>query len=317
MQREAWEILAALQDEPWNLFEFLELPIHVIDLDRYQIVYANKCSKNLLGEATGKKCWQVFHNSKQGPCSFCSKKQLFAEGNERQGTFVWEMQMTRTGRWYEMMEKAVSLIDGRPAKLQIAWDITERKEREAAQLQEKEKLEILLGKCSEQLQKTSTMLGRKEKELQKVSSQFKKQAVEFDTANIALKVMMDKFRQQENEFEQKVVSNIKYLIFPYMEILERHLVGREAAVYHRILKENLTKLSSSFSTKISAEIVGLTPREIQVADLIKEGRSTKEIAELLNLSVSTVECFRDHMRKKLGIKNKKVNLRSFLLSKFK
>ena len=61
----------------------------------------------------------------------------------------------------------------------------------------------------------------------------------------------------------------------------------------------------------------LTPREIQVAELIKEGKTTKEIAAMFNLSNSTVECFRDNIREKLDIKNKKVNLRSFLLSKFK
>ena len=147
--------------------------------------------------------------------------------------------------------------------------------------------------------------------------QLKRQAVEFDTANIALQVMLDRFRRHESDLEEKIVCNIKYLIFPYLDVLERHLAGREAASYFDLLKENLLKLSCSFSQKLSSEMVELTPREIQVADLIKDGRTTKEIAVILNLSVSTVECFRDNMRKKLGIKNKKVNLRSFLLSKFK
>jgi len=61
----------------------------------------------------------------------------------------------------------------------------------------------------------------------------------------------------------------------------------------------------------------LTPREIQVADLIRNGRSNKEIAALLFLSVGTVEFYRDRIRNKLDIKNKKTNLRAYLNYQFK
>jgi DNA-binding NarL/FixJ family response regulator len=81
-----------------------------------------------------------------------------------------------------------------------------------------------------------------------------------------------------------------------------------------IIKENINEITSSFSRKLKLEFDNLTPRVIQVADLIKQGRTNKEIARLLNITGSGVDHHRRNLRKKLNIKNKKINLRSHLLS---
>jgi DNA-binding CsgD family transcriptional regulator len=57
-----------------------------------------------------------------------------------------------------------------------------------------------------------------------------------------------------------------------------------------------------------------SPNELQVANLIRQGKTSKEVARLLNLSIRTVDSYRDSIRKKLGLKNKKVNLRTYLAS---
>jgi DNA-binding CsgD family transcriptional regulator len=73
-------------------------------------------------------------------------------------------------------------------------------------------------------------------------------------------------------------------------------------------------ISSSFLQKLKIIHYKLTGREIEIAALVKEGKSTKEIAERVNISAKTVEFHRNRLREKLGLKKKKVNLRSHLLT---
>ncbi|OGR04797.1 MAG: hypothetical protein A2511_12860 [Deltaproteobacteria bacterium RIFOXYD12_FULL_50_9] len=143
------------------------------------------------------------------------------------------------------------------------------------------------------------------------------QAQELSEANIALKVLLDHSRRTESELRDKMLTNIENLTIPYLNQLENYVTQVEGHSQLNLVKNSIKDLATSFSGKLSSPVLGLTPREIQVADLIRNGRSNKEIAALLFLSVGTVEFYRDRIRNKLDIKNKKTNLRAYLNYQFK
>jgi PAS domain S-box-containing protein len=132
--------------------------------------------------------------------------------------------------------------------------------------------------------------------------------------NIALRVILRESEITKNELEQNVLSNIKDLLLPYVTELGTRLLVEEQQFFLDIIKANINEITSSFSRKLKLEFADLTPREIQVADLIKQGRTNKEIARLLNITASGVDFHRRNLRKKLNIKGKRINLRSHLLS---
>jgi DNA-binding CsgD family transcriptional regulator len=116
------------------------------------------------------------------------------------------------------------------------------------------------------------------------------------------------------DLEGKMVSNVRELVFPYLAKLNNgKLPDKEKAVVN-IIESNLKDMMSPFARSLTSKYLGLTPTEIQVANLIKQGKTTKDIAKLNHLSPRTIEFHRDNIRTKLGIKNKKVNLRTYLLS---
>ncbi|MCL2457601.1 MAG: helix-turn-helix transcriptional regulator [Desulfobulbus sp.] len=83
-----------------------------------------------------------------------------------------------------------------------------------------------------------------------------------------------------------------------------------------ILRTNIEELTAPFADEVSAKLNRLTPAEIQVANLVKLGKRTKEIAEIMRLSPGTVSIHRKNIRKKLELTHKKTNLRTMLSTSF-
>ena len=110
------------------------------------------------------------------------------------------------------------------------------------------------------------------------------------------------------------MSNIEELIEPYLEKIKRTGLDNKQQSLISVLESNLKDIASQFSSSLSSKLLKLSPTEIQVANLVKQGRSTKEIAGLMNLASTTVATHRRNIRKKFGISDKKTNLRTYLLS---
>lgn len=133
-------------------------------------------------------------------------------------------------------------------------------------------------------------------------------------ANTALKVLLKKREEDKKDFSEKILFNIKELILPYLEKLKETDLQASQRAYVEILESNFEELSSPLALKLSFKYYNLTRAEIRVAMLIKQGRTTQRIADLLNLSPRTIDAYRANIRKKLKIKNKKINLCTYLNS---
>lgn len=157
---------------------------------------------------------------------------------------------------------------------------------------------------------TATDISERKQTEKKLSDQREK----LKETNAALRVILRESETRKIEIETNVLSNIKDLLLPYVTELASGPLAEEQRFFVDIIKTNINEITSSFSRKLKLESDDLTPREIQVADLIRQGRTNKEIARLLNITASGVDFHRRNLRKKLHIKDTKKNLRSHLLS---
>ena len=136
-----------------------------------------------------------------------------------------------------------------------------------------------------------------------------------EEANIALKVLLKHKEEDKAALEEQMLINLKKIIGPSIENL-KHLTLKNNEQMHQVklLERQLQEIASPFIRNLSTAFRDLTPRETQVASLIKEGMTTKEIAQALNIGELSVNFHRRNLRTKLGIVNNSINLRSYLTS---
>lgn len=155
--------------------------------------------------------------------------------------------------------------------------------------------------------KTEEVLKEKERELEI-------KALNLEEANVALKVLLKRREEDKTELEEKILLNIKELVIPYLEKLKKNGLDEKQEAYVSILESNLNDIISPFSHRLSSKFLNFTPTEIRIANLLRQGKMSKEIAELINSSPKAVAFHRENIRRKLGLRNKKINLKSYLLS---
>lgn len=154
---------------------------------------------------------------------------------------------------------------------------------------------------------------RAEEDLKRREKELELKNVQLEDLNAALRVLLKQRDEDKTELEEKVLANVKKLVMPYVEKLHAEPIGSKAASYLGALESNLKDIVSPFARKLSVKYVDLTHREVQIAALIKEGRTTKDIAEMLNISESAINIHRYNIRRKLGL-TKKHNLHAYLTS---
>ena len=131
--------------------------------------------------------------------------------------------------------------------------------------------------------------------------------------NTALRVLLQRREEDQKEMERKILANIKKLVLPHLEKLRSLKLNDVQATCLDIVDANLQQVISPFLQNLTARFADFTPREIEVANMIREGKTSKEIANIFNTSIGNVDFHRDNIRKKLGLSHKKSNLRIFLM----
>lgn len=461
----------------------LDAVVYVADMSSYEILFINDKLHCQHGDVVGKKCYAVFQQ-RSAPCPFCTNARLLGADGMPTGVYQWEHWNPVTGRWYELRDQAIPWIDGRSVRLEIGFDITEKKLREeelglhgrlldsllyaAEQFlhcrnwtaviqavledlgrrtgastvclfqlrtdeagrsalhksagwtagptdpagpattielhrfpalarifagQEVQRMDVadlpsaeqdsfhqqaiqsfcvapviiektvwgwlcfaaptrrdwsgaevdalrvatgILGGAvrrqgieaelnlarleleakveqrTRELRRSRDRLNLEMLEREKTTEALASRSRELEEVNIALKVLLEQSSAARTELEKRMEANLRKLVLPYLDTLDLLLPEGRTKEYTAIVRENLQQITSSFSINIGKAGSGMSSREIQIADFIKQGKTSKEIAELTGLSPRTVETYRNRIRRKLGIRNKKVNLQSHL-----
>jgi PAS domain S-box-containing protein len=273
-QKQAEEI--RIQNERLSqVLNGLDALVYVIDMITYEIIFINTYGQNIWGDIKGKICWQTIQAGQTGPCEFCTNGKLIGpDGNPTEGV-GWEFQNTSDKRWYDCRDRAIYWPDGRIVRMEIATEITRRKEAEQALAAEHHRL---------------------------------------GEANTALRVLLQRREVDRQEMERKILDNIRKLVFSHLDELRSYKLTDNQTKCLDMAVANLRQVTSPFLRNLVARFADFTPREIQVANMVREGKTSKEIANLFNISIRSVEFHRDSIRKKLGLKQKNCNLRVFLMN---
>ncbi|MCG6533250.1 MAG: PAS domain S-box protein [Syntrophales bacterium LBB04] len=136
---------------------------------------------------------------------------------------------------------------------------------------------------------------------------------QLEETNTALRVLLQHLKDDQQKTERRITANIRKLVLPNLEKLRGLNLNDLQASCLDIVTVNLQQVTSPFLQNLAACFADFTPREIQVANMIRHGKTSKEIADIFHTSIRNVDFHRDNIRKKLGLNHQKSNLRTFLM----
>ncbi len=152
-----------------------------------------------------------------------------------------------------------------------------------------------------------------QEELREKEEQLREKAEKLEETNIALKVLLEHRNRDRQELESRFLANIRELVLPSLEKLKTGRLPQRERTIVDIIEEHLNDIASPFLNRLSSLHLLLTPQEVEVALLVRQGKSSQEIADVLNIAVSTVSFHRKKLRGKIKLR-REGNLRTYLLS---
>ncbi len=211
---------------------------------------------------------------------------------------------------------------GQPVCLMCSFvDVTERNRAQEDLRRTLDELEqrvtartIALTESNEKLRREIEDRRLAEAKLRKKERELKLNALHLEQTNTALKILLEQREKDKNELEETVLANVRSLLLPCLDKLRVCRLNDRQKVYVDVLDANLQTIISPFLHRLSNQFTNLTSTEVQVAGLVKEGKTSKEIAEMINVSERGIEFHRNNIRRKLGLTSSKKNLRTYLMS---
>jgi len=270
---------------------------HISMLDKdLNIIWANEIAVKIFGnDIIGKKCYEVYHKRTE-PCEPypCITLRAFQDGKiYEHETQVIDM-YGKSAFYHCTASVALRDKEGQPISvIEISRDITEN-------VRAKNALQKVKDELVNQVEERT-----KDLEIQKN---------DLEEANIALHVLLEKRQEDKKEMEDNVLTNVKEMIAPYFKKIRNTKLNDQQKAILSILESYLNEIISPFARKMTLRYLNLTPTEIEVANLLRHGINSKEIADIMNLSPRTIYNHRKNIRKKFGLENQKTDLRSHLLS---
>jgi len=170
----------------------------------------------------------------------------------------------------------------------------------------------LLDALAEQIGAITARISA-ELELQEINKQLTLERKALQESNTALRTVLARIEEEKQEIYRNMKVNVDKILMPILHALVLQLPPTQVR-YIEMLKTNLEEITTPFISHLSHSCHSLTPTEIIICNMIRNGLRTKEIAQLRGVSATTINRHRENIRRKLKITNNDVNLATYLQS---
>lgn len=305
------------RDSVYEILRYVPVGIYHIDLVNLRLLMVNDYMCNFSGytEEELLACNPMDVLTPQSRTVFYQRLQAMAAGESVSNNLELEaIKKNGETEWVQIHIHHIHENGRITSAYVVALPISEQKKVQEKLVSHRQELKQLVDDRSSELAQTNRQLLEEIEQRTAATEKLKANSERLEELNTAMRVLLDKRNEDHLHAEELIRLNLKELIDPYLERLENTDLSSRQKQLVEVIRMNLEQVVSSATPALSSKYFKFSPNELQVVNLIRSGKTTKEIARLLNLSTRTVEAYRNSIRRKLNLKQRKVNLRTYLSS---